>query len=260
VPNIKARSALIQAKPGYIAHLPSGDSIHTGDEWIDLGNTYRVADLAARDALNLQQGDLVKVTNTGAGRYDAFLYHKGEWITQIRGDDAGDIKLNVHTLTASNDSEISTRSISGGGGKVTINADGIVQLANSRLSSSVEKSVGNGGSLTISADFLVQNKAMITAKAVEGNGGSIQIDSQAVLQSGGANLNPIDASSKFGLSGTIELNTPDTLFNANPLIINGAFIQVDDLELNTCKSIRTLNDLNRFKVNKHPSGQLRNAA
>ncbi|MDM8548387.1 filamentous hemagglutinin N-terminal domain-containing protein, partial [Candidatus Venteria ishoeyi] len=182
VPDIEAQQNLVLAKPGYITHLPEGDSIFTGKAWIDLGNTYRVANLSQRNALNVQQGDLVKVADTGNGRHDAFLYANSEWIPQIRGGNAGEIELNVGKMHLSQDSEISTSSVSGGGGEIDINANGLVQLKNSQITTSVQEDAGNGGNLNIDAAFLVQDQAPIIARAVEGSGGNIAIETKGVFK------------------------------------------------------------------------------
>lgn len=226
-----------------------------------MGSTYRVVDLAARDALDVQQGDLVKVADTGNGRHDAFLYANGAWIRQIRGGDAGEIVLDVDELHLSADSAISTASVSGGGGSIKINAQSLAVLNNSQITTSVQEGVGNGGDLNINANFLVQNQAPITARAVEGNGGNINIQSKGIYQIGGAAANPIDASSAFGVSGEVKVQTPENNLEGSTFIVSGKFIQSRSAQPEKCDPINNLEQLqqiSRIKIDTQPEGNMRN--
>ncbi|MGB7247990.1 MAG: hypothetical protein WBC73_03545, partial [Phormidesmis sp.] len=74
---------------------------------------------------------------------------------------------------------------------------------------------GNGGNINIDSDFVVTNPfedSDIIAKATQGRGGNIEIDTfglygiaerRAIANNG---TNDIDASSDFGVSGTLALN------------------------------------------------------
>lgn len=260
VPTIAAREALVLAQPGHIASLPDGDSIYTGQAWINLGDTYRVADLAARDALNPQRGDLVKVADIdGSGRHDAFLYlGNGDWQRQIRGGNAGEIAVHVDEMHLSADSAISTASISGGGGSINIDAQGLAMLKDSHITTSVQEGAGNGGDLHISTEFLVQDQAAIIARAIEGNGGNIQISSKSIFQFGGESVNPIDASSQLGQSGQVELTTPDENALGNLFVINGQFVQ-QEIAPFECAPITSLDELSRYRQRTYPDTQTRTA-
>jgi filamentous hemagglutinin family protein len=76
----------------------------------------------------------------------------------------------------------------------------------------------DGGNITIDTDFLIATpleNSDIVANAFEGDGGNISIAAQRIFgieqraASDGNRTNDIDASSEFGLSGTVEINTPD---------------------------------------------------
>jgi len=209
VADIPARENLILAQPGHVAHLPQGDTIYTAREWIDLGQTYRVNNLAERDALNVQPGDLVKVADIGNGRHDAFVYADGQWIRQIRGGDAGQIVINADKIQVTDGSEISTGSISGGGGSITLHVDNMVFLTNSQVSTSVQEGVGNGGDLTVDSEFVILEGGKIIARANEGHGGNINITTTGVYTFPPESASTIDASSKLGIDGDVEINAPD---------------------------------------------------
>ncbi|MEK7990819.1 MAG: hypothetical protein VSS52_007410, partial [Thiotrichaceae bacterium] len=238
VPDVAAREALTLAKPGHIAHLPEGDSIYTGQDWINLAETYRVNNLAERDNLTVQTGDLVKVADIGNGRHDGFLYIDGQWIKQIRGGDAGGIVINADTMQLSSNSEVSTSSISGGGGAITLNIDKMAYLNNSQVSTSVLEGVGNGGGLNLSNPkfSVMNNDAKLIAQAYEGNGGNIDIVTGNYLKS---NNSIVDASSQFGISGIIQIDSPDSLINEAIATLPSAFLKIDADFQPSCESNTT---------------------
>jgi len=223
VPDVKAQQNLLIAEPGHIAYLPTGSTIYTGSEWIDMGHTYRVNTLAERDQLPVQNGDLVKVADTGNGRHDAFLYANAQWIRQIRGGDAGQIVINADTIQISNGSEISTGSISGGGGSVTLNVDKLVYLTDSQVTTSVQEGVGNGGDLTIKGpQFVIMNNGKIIAQAYEGRGGNIHLGGKQLIKSP---CSQISASSKLGIDGNVQIDSPTVDMDAFMVILPGGYVE-----------------------------------
>jgi filamentous hemagglutinin family protein len=96
-------------------------------------------------------------------------------------------------------------------------ADNVILRNNSRISAQARRNV-NGGNLSINANFIVafpnQNNDII-ANAQQGNGGNIDITTQAIFgleerfSTPPNQTNDIDASSEFGLQGSFSLNTPD---------------------------------------------------
>jgi filamentous hemagglutinin family protein len=232
VPDIAAQEALTVAQSGYIARLPKGDSIYTGQAWIDLGETYRVNNLAERDHLPVQNGDLVKVADTGNGRHDAFLYADGQWIRQVRGGDAGQIVINADKIQLSDGSEISTSSISGGGGSITLNVDKMVYLTDSQVSTSVREGVGSGGDLTINGpQFVIMNNGKTIAQAYEGQGGNIHIVADQIVVSPNS---LISASSKLGLDGRIEINAVDENVTEGMLSLSHKTVDASRLMKKSC--------------------------
>jgi filamentous hemagglutinin family protein len=243
VPDIAAQETLTVAQPGYIAHLPTGDTIYTGSEWIDLGETYRVTDLAARDNLPVQNGDLVKVADTGNGRHDAFLYADGQWIQQIRGGDAGQIVINADKIQLTDGSEISTGSISGGGGSITLNVDKMVYLTNSQVSTSVQEGVGSGGDLTINgSQFMIMNNGKIIAQAYEGQGGNIRIVAKQFIKSPDS---LVSASSRLGLDGDVQIDSPDENVTEGMLSLSSETVDAGRLMEKPCEAMTYQEHKNR---------------
>ncbi|MEM6446591.1 MAG: hypothetical protein AAF704_08525, partial [Cyanobacteria bacterium P01_D01_bin.123] len=154
--------------------------------------------------------------------------------------DAGDIELNLkHRLDAS-DAEISTESQLSGGGNISINLinkDVLVGDINlfqgSRLTASVFGGTGGGGDIsTASLTFVALDDSDILAFADEGDGGNITIQAPVFLadvfagDSGAEDADlrdfsqffdngrvDINASSRFGLDGTIRISDAGFLEN-----------------------------------------------
>jgi filamentous hemagglutinin family protein len=136
--------------------------------------------------------------------------------------DSGSIALNARQLNISDNGEISVASEGNGdGGNIAIRSQERLTLRNnSQISATagIEGAGGDGGNITIDTDFLIASPledSDIVTKAFEGNGGNINIAAQSIFgieqrtASDGNRTNDIDASSEFGLSGTVEINTPD---------------------------------------------------
>ena len=154
--------------------------------------------------------------------------------------DAGDISLNTPKLTVTNLGEVNVSATGGGkAGSLKINT-GIskpkidITLDNGRLTAETQKgNQGNieidkassillrnnsqittnasdeatGGNITINSDVVgLFNNSDITANAIEGRGGNINITTQGLFQDFSST---IDASSEENIDGTITINDPD---------------------------------------------------
>ena len=105
----------------------------------------------------------------------------------------------------------------GTGGNITLQIADDISLQNNSTISAQALQDANGGNITIDAEFIIaslnQNNDII-ANAEQGAGGSINITAEGVFGIQERPLNPftndINASSDFGISGTVSINTPDT--------------------------------------------------
>jgi len=91
-------------------------------------------------------------------------------------------------------------------GKITIQANYMISLQKSVITSSVLSERGNGGDIDIDPTFVLMNKSKIIANAYEGDGGNIHIVADHFIQSSDS---LVDASSKFGVDGDINIDAPD---------------------------------------------------
>jgi hypothetical protein len=95
---------------------------------------------------------------------------------------------------------------SGGAIKITTNPSGIVQLTDSTISASVLDGTGGGGSVNIDPQFVILLNSQILAQAVQGLGGNISITTNLLLPDANS---VISASSQFGTSGTVTIQSPN---------------------------------------------------
>ncbi|MEN9567704.1 MAG: hypothetical protein RLZZ69_2900, partial [Cyanobacteriota bacterium] len=129
-----------------------------------------------------------------------------------------DAELIIDSVSADSGVYANTRpSSTGDSGSISLNTSQLNISDNCKIFVNNE---GNrdGGNITIDTDFLIATpleNSDIVANAFEGDGGNISIAAQRIFgieqraASDGNRTNDIDASSEFGLSGTVEINTPD---------------------------------------------------
>jgi filamentous hemagglutinin family protein len=130
----------------------------------------------------------------------------------------GDIDVRAGSLSLDN-ALISAETASTQGGNITLRISDILLLRNGSNISTTAGTAGargDGGNITIDTTFLVAvatEDSNIRANAFTGQGGNIQITAQGIFgiefRAAETVLSDITASSQFGLSGTVVINTPD---------------------------------------------------
>lgn len=130
----------------------------------------------------------------------------------------GDIDLSAQFLTLDN-ATISAETASTQGGNITLRIGDILLLrhgSNISTTAGTVGSGGDGGNITINTNFLVAvptEDSNIRANAFTGRGGNVQITAQGIFgiafRAAETPLSDITASSQFGISGTVVLNTPN---------------------------------------------------
>jgi len=177
---------------------------------------------------------------------------------------AGGIVVNADTVQLNNQGIISTSTTLGDGGNITLNARDLILLRhNSQISTTVSSSfedllfalllfaikgipktivAGDGGNITINSPFIVAisgENSDITANAFRGSGGRVNIATKGIF---GLQFRPeltplsdITASSEFGASGIVTINSPDNSFLQNSLIqFSQTLIDTTHLLTNSC--------------------------
>jgi hypothetical protein len=123
---------------------------------------------------------------------------------------SGSISITAtDTLQLLNGSSISVQTESANAGNIDLSVGNLLHLRDqSSITTSVAGGTGDGGNITIDPVFTVLDGASeIVARAREGSGGNIRITTDFLFQSPDS---LIDASSEFGVSGTVEIDSPDT--------------------------------------------------
>jgi filamentous hemagglutinin family protein len=135
---------------------------------------------------------------------------------------AGNLTISANQIYLDNGFLTAETGISGpeGSGNIQLQNVKFLQLNNSSLISAEATGDANGGNIFIDAadGFVVGvsgGDSTIKASADEGKGGNITITAKGIYgfvegkEVKGNGINEIDASSDFGPSGTVQLNTPD---------------------------------------------------
>ena len=124
--------------------------------------------------------------------------------------DAGNITINSASNVVMQNSSVTTEASAASGGEIKIDAPDavMVQLVNSRVSTSVGGLAGesDGGNITIDPQFVILQNSQIVAQAVAGAGGAIDIIATSAFIADPASI--VDASSTLGISGEINIQSP----------------------------------------------------
>ncbi len=143
--------------------------------------------LVAGQSVTIQDGATISANSTGPGN-------------------AGNISVDAGRQLDIQDSSITTEANVASGGNIDIKAVDLIRVANGSISSSVQGGPSTaGGNITIDPKTVVLQNAQIRANADQGNGGNIQITTPLFLKD---STSIIDASSRFGLSGTVTIQSP----------------------------------------------------
>ena len=157
------------------------------------GNAGSVA-IATTDDITVSSGGRITVEATEA---DA---------GSIRIATRGDLRMNRGSINAVAGND---------GGDVSVSANEFIRLGNG--SEIVAEAGNDGGNVTLSdAKFAILDDSRISANAVQGTGGNVQIGTEVLL----TNNSPITASSQFGADGTVRI---DAIFD-----LSGSLAELDD--------------------------------
>lgn len=132
---------------------------------------------------------------------------------------AGQLNLRGNRIILNNNASLSAESVSGGGGNININLSEYLLMRNNSLISTTagtEGGGGDGGNINIISPFIVapaQENSDIIANAFLGNGGNINITATGLygikFRDNLTSFSDITASSQFGQSGIVDINSPD---------------------------------------------------
>lgn len=182
----------------------------------------------ASDSVELIRGGFIITTTQGAGSAGNLTINTGRLLLQdgsgigaesSGAGNAGNVVVQARSIDLDSQSAINARTTVSQGGNITLQVQDLLLLRrNSSISTTAgtARTGGDGGNITFNGKFIVavpQENSDITANAFLGRGGSVRITTQSIFgiepRFRQTVLSDITASSEFGISGTITLNTPD---------------------------------------------------
>ncbi|WP_141699641.1 S-layer family protein [Nostoc sp. KVJ20] len=143
--------------------------------------------------LTVTDGGTVSVTSQGSGN-------------------GGSLNITANTIRLDRQGSIQAQTESGDGGNIALQVGKLLLLRDNSAIAATAGGNGDGGNININAPIItgLENSDII-ANAIKGQGGNIQITTQGIF---GLKLSDqltpdsdITASSQFGLSGTVQVNT-----------------------------------------------------
>ena len=207
-------------------NLTNGATLQTNTAGI--GDAGTIA-LTINDTLSLDQGAIAANTgDTSTGAGGNIEINAG--ITQLSNSSltvnsqgqgvGGDILVMGDSLLLDQGSAIDAATDSSDGGNIRLTLEDVLLLSDqSEITATAgsDGGEGDGGNIDINAEFVIAAPAglnRITANAFEGDGGNINITTTALL---GEQFLEIEASSRFGLEGSITIDSPN-LDPANSIV------------------------------------------
>ncbi|HIK04862.1 MAG TPA: S-layer family protein [Trichormus sp. M33_DOE_039] len=144
-------------------------------------------------SLILKNGGTVSVTSQGIGN-------------------GGTLNITSDRIQLTNQGSIQAQTESGNGGNINLQVTDLLLLRDYSKITATAGSLGDGGNIKINAPIITGwENSDIIANAIQGRGGNIQITTQGII---GLQYRPqitaendITASSQFGVSGTVQVNT-----------------------------------------------------
>ena len=131
---------------------------------------------------------------------------------------AGNLDIKVNSLDLKERGSLFASTPIGTGGNITLQVDKNLTLQEKSTISALALENADGGNININAEFVIaqpNRRNDIVASADEGTGGDINITTNTIfgLEERSSlpvnNTNDLDASSEFGLDGTVEINELD---------------------------------------------------
>ena len=182
----------------------NGGTITINAENIQLDNQAEIESFTLAVDYNTGKAGNI-ILNTGNARINnnSRITTQSVSITNADGiaGDAGNITINAaEDVRFSNGSSVSAESSKAGGGNITIDANEIIWLDTSKISTRVysENNQNNGGNIDLRATAIIINDSQLLAGAVEGTGGTIQIDAELFYRSIDSDINNASDSGKDG--------------------------------------------------------------
>ncbi len=151
--------------------------------------------------------------------------------------DAGNININAGSQFLSNNGSVTTQASQASGGNITVQATDAIRLVNSRIDTSVQGGPNTaGGNITLDPSVVTLQNSQVRAEAVQGQGGNINIVAGTFLAD---QTSLVSASSQFGLSGTVNIQSPVSSLSGTLATLPQRPLQVHNLLSQRCAAQAT---------------------
>jgi filamentous hemagglutinin family protein len=155
---------------------------------------------------------------------------------------AGNLTITASEIDLDNRASLAAETNGGNQGNINLNADLLMLNGGSRITTNARREA-TGGNIATDADLIVASgNSDIVARAERGKGGSIQISTEGLF---GISVRPqlteqsdINASSQFGLSGSISLTTPNVDPDSGLIELPSEVVDANDRIAATCEAIQ----------------------
>jgi filamentous hemagglutinin family protein len=204
---------------GGVLELAGGAEISAWAESTGRAGSIMIGEMAN---VTLSDGGTITAQSTGSGDAGDITINAGQRLV-LRGRSSSDRSAT----------SISTRAENAFGGNIRITATQGVEVNNGEISTSVRAGTGDGGNISIDPEFVVLNHSDITAQADVGNGGNIRIETENFVQSADS---VVDASSRLGISGKVEITAPDADLSADIVTLPESFLDASSLLRQSCSA------------------------
>ncbi len=199
----------------------SGASSSTSGLFAKSSGDGRGGDITLRNlgTLTLSSGGTISSASTSSG---------------ANAGNAGAISVSANnSILMRSSARITTESVNGGGGAMTVNAIDRLDMRDSRITTSVKGGLGNGGDINIDPRFVIMNRSTIQANAFGGNGGNIKIVAGNFLKSTGS---VVQASSQLGIDGNIQIDSPEIEVDAGLIHLPASFLDASRWVRSACRA------------------------
>ncbi|NOS79853.1 MAG: filamentous hemagglutinin N-terminal domain-containing protein [Nitrospira sp.] len=180
----------------------------------DSGSGGNIA-LTAGQSVSISDGASVSASSTGPGN-------------------AGNIAINAGQQFEMRNSSVKTEAAQASGGNIDIQAIDRIRLVNSSISTSVLGGAGSGGNITIDPNVVILQNSQVIAQAFQGSGGNISITTPLFLADASS---LVDASSQFGLNGTVNIQSPTSNLAGTVSSLPSSLRQVQSLQTGRCAAL-----------------------
>ena len=206
--------------------------------------------------LTADQGTKISSSTSGPGPGGTITITAGQSVTLNNGSsitagstgpaDAGDIMINAGQQFTSTNGSVTTEANQASGGNITVLATDLVRLTNSQLNASVQgSSTTVGGNIIIDPQAVILQNSQIVAQATQGQGGNISITTQSFLADA---TSVIDASSQFGVSGTVNLQSPTSQMAGRLVALPNNTLTITPLLSQRCAALAHSGESSSFVV------------